>query len=87
MSDEPLIFDVPEKEPLIFDMEVSKPFTISDYAFIKGDKGETGLQGEPGATGKSAYQSYLDTTSDNPKMTESEWSNLNGAIYSLLTGI
>lgn len=26
-----------------------------------------------GADGKSAYQSYLDTTSDNPKMSEAEW--------------
>ena len=25
------------------------------------------------ATGKSAYQSYLDTTTDNPKKTEEEW--------------
>ncbi len=26
-----------------------------------------------GAQGKSAYQSYYDTTSDNPKMTEAQW--------------
>lgn len=29
--------------------------------------------GVPGPTGKSAYQSYLDTTADNPKKSESEW--------------
>lgn len=27
------------------------------------------------ATGKSAYQSYLDTTNDSPKMTEAEWAS------------
>jgi hypothetical protein len=27
-----------------------------------------------GPTGKDAYQSYLDTTTDNPVMTEEEWS-------------
>lgn len=29
-----------------------------------------------GIIGKSAYQSYLDTTSDDPPMTEQEWSDL-----------
>lgn len=29
--------------------------------------------GPQGIQGKSAYQSYLDTTTDNPPMTESEW--------------
>lgn len=29
--------------------------------------------GPRGLTGKSAYQSYVDTTTDNPPMTESEW--------------
>ena len=34
-------------------------------------KGDTGEQGE---TGKSAYQSYLDTTADDPMLTEEQWS-------------
>lgn len=35
--------------------------------------------GPVGPTGKSAYQSYLDTTTDNPPMTEAEWvESLNG---------
>lgn len=32
---------------------------------------EVGIKGD---TGKSAYQSYLDTTTDNPVLTEAEWS-------------
>ena len=38
-------------------------------------KGDTGEQGE---TGKSAYQSYLDTTADDPVLTEGEWSEGGG---------
>lgn len=30
--------------------------------------------GVPGPPGKRAYQSYLDTTADNPKLTEAQWS-------------
>jgi hypothetical protein len=30
--------------------------------------------GAPGANGKSAYQSYLDSTADDPPLTEEEWS-------------
>ena len=36
------------------------------------------------ATGKSAYQSYLDTTKDEPKMTEEEWAS-NGWLIMLET--
>ena len=32
-----------------------------------------GSNGNPGDDGKSAYQSYLDTTTDNPKKTEAQW--------------
>lgn len=35
-----------------------------------------GTGGGTGIDGKSAYQSYLDTTSDNPKKTEAEWSDI-----------
>lgn len=34
----------------------------------------TAIRGRPGAAGKSAYQSYLATTTDNPPKTEAEWS-------------
>lgn len=46
----------------------------------KGDKGEQGIQGIQGIAGIngqdgiSAYQSYLNTTTDNPPLTEAEWS-------------
>lgn len=37
-----------------------------------------------GAPGRSAYQSYLATTMDDPKMTEAEWANPWGPIVELL---
>ena len=37
-----------------------------------------------GNTGKSQYQSYLDTTTDEPPMTESEWANQIGNINAAL---
>lgn len=39
------------------------------------------LKGDPG---KSAYQSYLDTTGDEPPMTESEWSNQMDSVDNIL---
>ena len=60
------------------------------YKGEKGDAGEQGLQGEQGLkgdAGKSAYQSYLDTTTDNPPMTEAEWSNQIGDINEALTAL
>ena len=47
---------------------------------LKGDKGDTGL---------SAYELYLKTTEDNPKLTEQEWLNQNniyGGINRILRG-
>lgn len=38
-----------------------------------GKDGKDGADGANGADGKSSYQSYLDTTTDNPKKTEGEW--------------
>lgn len=35
---------------------------------------EVNRAGIKGDTGKTAYQSYLDTTTDNPVLTEAEWS-------------
>ena len=40
-----------------------------------------------GATGKSQYQSYLDTTSDNPPMTEQAWANQLGNINAALEAL
>ncbi len=39
------------------------------------------VSGGPGVQGKSAYQSYVDTTSDDPVKTEAEWvASLAGRI-------
>jgi len=56
------------------------PFTYSDFTqeqlfLLKGEKGEKGDDGYVGKDGKSAYQSYLETTSDNPPLSETDWSN------------
>lgn len=37
-----------------------------------------------GNEGKSAYQIYLDTTADNPKLTKEQWSNVNDYHYSII---
>lgn len=58
-----------------------------------GPKGEAGPQGPPGpqgATGpagpqgKDAYQSYLETTDDDPKLTEKQWSDTIGSFATLI---
>ena len=46
----------------------------------------TGIKAK-GDTGKSAYQSYFDTTTDNPKLTEQEWGNLMTGILNVLNSI
>ena len=40
-----------------------------------------------GAKGKDAYQSYLDTTDDNPKLTEKEWADTIGSFAKLIKTI
>jgi hypothetical protein len=52
----------------------------------KGDQGEQGLtgdigpKGDQGDAGKSAYQVYVDTTTDDPVLTEAQWlASLNAA--------
>lgn len=56
----------------------------------QGERGEQGLQGIPGergadgAPGKDAYQSYLDTTTDSPKLTEAEWADTIGSFAPLI---
>ena len=37
--------------------------------------------------GKSAYQIYYDTTTDNPKLTEAQWGNLMTGILNVLNSI
>lgn len=37
-----------------------------------------------GLKGKSAYQSYLDTTTDNPKLTEAQWASINAITTQFL---
>ena len=57
---------------------------------VKGEKGDQGIQGirgvqgEKGDTGKSAYISYLETTTDSTPMTEKQWSNANDFFYQFL---
>lgn len=42
------------------------------------------LEGLKGADGKSAYQSYLETTTDNPKLSEKEWADTIGSFATLI---
>lgn len=37
-----------------------------------------------GVNGKDAYQSYLDTTTDSPKLTEAEWADTIGSFANLI---
>ena len=69
--------------------------TTFDYSITDGEKGDKGddfeyvdftqeqLLALKGDTGKSAYQSYLDTTADNPKLTEAQWSAINNVSYKI----
>ena len=43
-----------------------------------------GVQGDKGDTGDSAYQSYLKTTTDNPKLTEEQWAKVNDYHYAII---
>lgn len=49
-----------------------------------GPQGPIGPVGPQGPAGKSGYQSYLDTTDDNPKLSEEEWADPQGVIAELL---
>lgn len=51
---------------VIADINNTETFDILD--------GINGVDGANGIDGKSAYQSYLNSTTDNPKLTETEWS-------------
>lgn len=53
--------------------------TLTDYlASLKGAKGDKG---------DSAYTSYFNTTDDNPKLTEKEWSDTIGSFANLIKTI
>lgn len=42
---------------------------------------------QKGKDGKDAYQSYLETTTDNPKLTEAQWSDTIGSFSSLIKAV
>lgn len=63
------------------DLELSIESNIL-YGTINGEK--KALMGIPG---KSAYESYLETTLDNPKLTEKEWSDFHNKIADILKSI
>lgn len=50
----------------------------------RGADGRDGERGQDGAPGKSAYQSYFDTTTDDPKLTEAEWADTIGSFAKLI---
>lgn len=50
----------------------------------RGERGEQGPAGPAGPKGKDAYQSYLETTTDNPKLTEKQWSDTIGSFATLI---
>lgn len=52
-------------EPVILELEVTAPIVLQAV--------QNGI-----AQGKSAYQSYVDTTDDDPVMTETQWAERTG---------
>lgn len=73
------ISDLPE-EPTEEQISYGYLLTPKLYVYV-GTGGDTlngkyqsvNIGGTPGTNGKSAYQSYLDTTSDNPPLDEEDW--------------
>ena len=51
---------------------------------LQGPQGVQGERGAEGAVGKSAYQAYLETTTDNPKMTEAQYAAINATTTQYL---
>ena len=49
-----------------------------------GERGPIGPAGPAGPKGKDAYQSYLETTTDNPKMTEAQYAAINATTTQYL---
>ena len=52
-----------------------------------GPQGATGPAGPAGPKGKDAYQSYLETTDDDPKLTEKQWADTMGSFAKLIKTI
>lgn len=52
----------------IYDIAVRKGFVGSEQAYLDSQKGKDG---------KDAYQTYLETTTDNPKKSRGEWAAIN----------
>lgn len=69
--------------------------TTFEYSVSDGEKGDKGddfeysdftpeqLAAIKGDTGKSAYQSYVDTTTDNPPVSEAVWAAINTIVLQL----
>lgn len=53
----------------------------------RGPIGPIGPAGPQGPVGKSTYQSYLDTTTDNPKLSEKDWADTIGSFAKLIKTI
>lgn len=56
------------------------PKYLINFAIPKGDKGDKGDTGEKGDTGKNTYQYYFDNTTDDPKLTEAEWTTIQAQM-------
>ncbi|MBN2814988.1 MAG: hypothetical protein JXQ80_12975 [Bacteroidales bacterium] len=67
-----------------YEVAIANGFVGTEEEWLLSLKGEPG---EAGANGKSAYQSYLETTTDDPVMTEGEWANQLGNIETILDSI
>lgn len=60
---------------------------LATQAYVSGPVVKVVVSGGPGIQGKSAYQSYVDTTTDDPVKTEAQWvASLSGGI-SVTNGI
>lgn len=59
----------------IYDIAVRKGFVGSEQAYLDSQKGKDG---------KDAYQVYLETTTDNPKLTEAQYAVLNATTTQYL---
>lgn len=63
--------------------EQGDPFTYEDFTYEQ----LAGLKGEQGETGASAYEIYVEETTDEPPMDISEWGNLMTGILNVLNSI
>ena len=52
-----------------------------------GERGPAGPAGPAGPKGKDAYDDYLDTTTDNPKLSRKEWSDTIGSFANLIKAV